>query len=290
MTTVAQAIGEATKRLEDAGIDDPRREARLLIGAALQKTPTQIFNAVDEAVSQSEEDQISSLITRRANGEPVAYILGEREFWSLSLVVNPATLIPRPDSETLIEMVLEHCSDQPPRRVLDLGTGSGCLLLAILSEFKQASGLGVDISAEAISVASENAKNLGLLDRSDFILGSWVKCVDATFDLIVSNPPYIPTQDIEALEKDVRAFEPMTALDGGADGLDMYRAIFSEINPVLSDDGIVVVEIGIGQRDDVCEIALSHGFELAHTRADIGGITRTLLFHKKSVGIRGGKR
>lgn len=290
MTTIAKAIAEATSNLESANVDDPRREARLLIGAALQKTPTQIFNSVDKIISQSNLDRISELVERRANGEPVAYILGEREFWSLPLMVSPATLIPRPDSETLIELVLEHYSDCPPGRILDLGTGSGCLLLALLSEFKMATGVGVDISADAIAVAAENAKRVGIFDRCDFLQGNWTKGQVNTFDLIVSNPPYIPTRDIDGLDKDVRAFEPMTALDGGDDGLDMYRAIFSAISQVLSADGKVVVEIGIGQRDDVCGIALSHGFDLVQVRADIGGIIRGLMFHKKGVGITGGKR
>ena len=255
MTTIAKAIAEATSNLESVNVDDPRREARLLIGAALQKTSTQIFNSVDEIISQSNLDRISELLSRRANGEPVAYILGEREFWSLPLMVSPATLIPRPDSETLIELVLEHYSDCPPGRILDLGTGSGCLLLALLSEFKMATGVGVDISADAIAVAAENAKRVELFDRSDFLQGNWTKGQVNTFDLIVSNPPYIPTRDIDGLDKDVRAFEPMTALDGGDDGLDMYRAIFSAISQVLAADGKVVVEIGIGQRDDMCGIA-----------------------------------
>ncbi|MDA8637571.1 peptide chain release factor N(5)-glutamine methyltransferase [Rhodospirillales bacterium] len=290
MTTIAKAIAEATSNLESANVDDPRREARLLIGAALQKTSTQIFNSVDEIISQSNLDRISELLSRRANGEPVAYILGEREFWSLPLMVSPATLIPRPDSETLIELVLEHYSDCPPGRILDLGTGSGCLLLALLSEFKMATGVGVDISADAIAVAAENAKRVELFDRSDFLQGNWTKGQVNTFDLIVSNPPYIPTRDIDGLDKDVRAFEPMTALDGGDDGLDMYRAIFSAISQVLAADGKVVVENGIGQRDDVCRIALIHGFDLVQARADIGGIIRGLMFHKKGVGITGGKR
>ena len=290
MTTIAKAIAEATSNLESANVDDPRREARLLIGAALQKTSTQIFNSVDEIISQSNLDRISELLSRRANGEPVAYILGEREFWSLPLMVSPATLIPRPDSETLIELVLEHYSDCPPGRILDLGTGSGCLLLALLSEFKMATGVGVDISADAIAVAAENAKRVELFDRSDFLQGNWTKGQVNTFDLIVSNPPYIPTRDIDGLDKDVRAFEPMTALDGGDDGLDMYRAIFSAISQVLAADGKVVVEIGIGQRDDVCGIALINGFDLVKARADIGGIIRGLMFHKKGVGITGGKR
>lgn len=288
MTTVAQAIAASAASLAKVGVEDPRREARLLIGAALNKTPTQIFNDPDEVLSQSDHDAISVMIARRAKGEPAAYILGEREFWSLPLMVNAATLIPRPDSETLIELILDHHTDRSPGRILDLGTGSGCLLLALLSEFKEASGLGVDLSADAIAVASENAKRVGLDDRCDFILCSWAEDVVDTFDLIVSNPPYIPTRDIEELDKDVRVFEPMVALDGGADGLDMYRAIFTQLNRVLADDGRIVVEIGIGQRNDVCEIAKSNDFTMIDTREDIGGIIRALIFHKKGVGITGG--
>lgn len=287
MTTVAQAIVASAASLEEAGVDDPRREARLLIGAALDKTPTQIFNAPDEMLAASEHDLIAAMVARRKNGEPVAYILGEREFWSLPLAVNAATLIPRPDTETLIELVLDHYTGNPPGHILDLGTGSGCLLLALLSEFKEASGVGVDISSDAIAVASGNARRVGLDDRCDFILGSWTEGIVDTFDLVVSNPPYIPTQDIAALDKDVRAFEPMAALDGGADGLNMYRAIFAQINRVLANEGLIVVEIGIGQRNDVNEIAKNSGFYLVEERKDIGGIVRALKFCKKSVGITG---
>lgn len=290
MTTIAEAIAVSADRLMQAAVDDPRREARLLVGVALNKTPTQVFNAVDEVISGDDLEKINTMIARRADGEPAAYILGEREFWSLPFKVSPATLIPRPDSETLIELILDHCAKEVPQRILDLGTGSGCLLLALLSEFKNAYGVGVDISADAIAVATANAEDIGMSDRCDFVLGSWMENLLDTFDLIVSNPPYIPTRDIDILDQGVRTFEPMTALDGGDDGLDMYRAIFLSLDRVLSDDGCVVLEIGIGQREDVCRIAKAHGFDLIKHREDIGGIIRALLFRKKSVGNTEGKR
>lgn len=290
MITVADAIAEATSRLQSANVDDPRREARLLIGAGLKKTPTQVFNDIDDEISDADANLIESLVSRRVDGEPSAYILGEREFWSLPLKISPATLIPRPDTETLVELVLETCEGASPRRILDLGTGSGCLILALLSEYTDASGVGVDISPEALAVAMENAERNGLAQRCQFVQGSWTDNVDDLFDLVVSNPPYIPKRDIEHLDKGVREFEPHSALDGGDDGLDMYRAIFQGLDGVLSEDARVAVEIGIGQAEDVARIAEKSGFEWLNSREDISGIVRALMFAKKSVGNRGSKR
>jgi release factor glutamine methyltransferase len=290
MTTVAEAIAEATSRLQAANVDDARREARLLVGAALKKTPTQVFNDIDDEIGKADADLIGSFITRRSAGEPSAYILEEREFWSLPLKVSPATLIPRPDSETMVEMVLNDYDGLGPRRILDLGTGSGCLLLALLSEYPDATGVGVDISPEAVSVAIENAEQNDLSDRCQFIQGSWTDNIDEHFDLIVSNPPYIPKRDINDLEKDVREYEPHGALDGGEDGLDMYRAIFSTLNRVLSENGRMVVEIGISQAEDVVRIAEQNRLNWLNSRKDISGIVRVLMFAKKSVGNTGPKR
>lgn len=290
MTTVAEAIAEATSRLQAADVDDPRREARLLVGAALKKTPTQVFNDIDYEISEADADRIGSFVTRRVAGEPSAYILEEREFWSLPLKVSTGTLIPRPDSETLIELVLDDYDGLGPQRILDLGTGTGCLLLALLSEYPDASGVGVDISPEAISVAIENAEQNNLSDRCQFLQGSWTDNIDEYFDLIVSNPPYIPKHDINNLEKSVRAYEPLGALDGGVDGLDMYRAIFSRLDRALSVNARVVVEIGISQAEDVARIAEKNGFNWLNSRKDISGIVRVLMFTKKSVGNTGPKR
>lgn len=284
MTTIAEAIAEATPRLQAANVDDARREARLLVGGALKKTPTQVFNDIDHEIGKDDADRIDSFVTRRAAGEPSAYILEEREFWSLPLKVSPATLIPRPDSETIVEMVLDDYDGLGPRRILDLGTGTGCLLLALLSEYPGASGVGVDISPGAVSVAIENAEQNDLSDRCQFIQGSWTDSIDEHFDLIVSNPPYIPKRDINDLEKDVRAYEPHGALDGGEDGLDMYRAIFSRLDRALSENGRVVVEIGIGQAEDVVRIAEQNRLNWLNSRKDISGIVRVLMFAKKSVG------
>ena len=290
MTTIAEAIAEATSRLQAADLDDPRREARLIVGAALKKTSTQVFNYINDEINETDAERIGSLVTRRVAGEPSAYIVGEREFWSLPLKVSPATLIPRPDSETLIEMVLDVYDEMRPRRILDLGTGSGCLLLALLGEYRNASGVGVDISSEAISVAIKNAEQNKLSDRCQFIQGSWTDKIEEHFDLIVSNPPYIPTRDINDLEKDVRAYEPLVALDGGEDGLDMYRAIFPKLDRVLSVNGHVAVEIGLGQAEDVVRIAEKNGFDWLNSRKDISGIVRVLMFAKKRVGNTEPKR
>ena len=290
MTTIGDSIAGAALVLAKAGIEDPRHDARLLVGLALKMTPTQVFNATNDPLPELAKDNILRIVSRRAKGEPVAHITGEREFWSLPFEVSSATLIPRPDSETLIELILDQHADRPPRRILDLGTGSGCLLLSLLSEYKSATGVGIDMSPDALNVAIRNAKRIGLESRSRFAVGSWMDGLSETFDLVISNPPYIPTDDICDLDSDVRAFEPISALDGGKDGLDMYRAIFAGLDHVLAPDGRAVVEIGISQRNGVSQIASDFGFGLVQTRDDIGGITRALMFDKKSVGIARGKR
>lgn len=290
MITVGELIKDAANVLEQAGIEDPRREARLLTAIALNKSITEIFNAFDDQICPNDAGLVSSAVGRRAIGEPVAYISGEREFWSIPLRVSPATLIPRPDTETLVELAIEQFREKPPQRILDLGTGTGCLLLALLSEFPDVTGIGVDISDDAIAVANQNAVDTGLSDRCKFTVGDWAGGIDDTFDLIVSNPPYIPSEDIDDLDREVKKYEPLSALDGGVDGLDMYRAILAGLDGVLEPNGHLLLEIGIGQQNDISRIAKESGFRLLTKRDDVSGIVRALMFYKKSVGIPEGKR
>lgn len=273
MTTVAQAITQGAARLEGLA-DNPRLEARLLLARALDVTQNDLIRDPHRAVDTA---AYVRLLDRRAAHEPVAHILGRREFWSLDFQVSPATLIPRPDSETLIEAaVAAFAGRPPPRRILDLGTGTGCLLLALLTEFPSAFGVGVDIQPRAAALARTNAVSLGLAGRAAFLAGSWSNAIDGRFDLIVSNPPYIPAPDIAGLMPEVALHEPVSALDGGPDGFDAYRAIFPRLALHLAPGGIAVLEFGIGQADILAGMARDHRFG-ASIRADLANIPRVIV-------------
>jgi release factor glutamine methyltransferase len=208
----------------------------------------------------------------------VAQLTGRREFWDLTFKVTQHTLDPRPDSEALIEAVLARFRDREQAlRVLDLGTGTGCLLLTLLKEYPNASGLGVDICPEALGVAQENALNLGLQPRVDFVQSCWAEQVKGMFDIVISNPPYIPTDAIEKLAPEVARFEPKLALDGGADGLDCYRTIVSQLPQLLSEEGMAVFEIGFGQAKELQAIVDGEGLQVVAIKEDLAHIPRCVL-------------
>ncbi len=220
---------------------------------------------------------LEPLIVRRLAREPLALIIGRREFWSLDFVVSTATLIPRPDSETVIEAALAAFADRtPPRRVLDFGTGTGCLLLAALTEFPAAFGIGVDRSAAAASVAAHNAARLGMADRAAFLCGDWAGALDGQFDLILCNPPYIPSSELSGLMPEVALYEPRAALDGGSDGFSAYRQLVPNLGSLLGPDGVAVLELGSGQADRVATLAREAGFSTT-PRLDLSGIVRVLV-------------
>jgi release factor glutamine methyltransferase len=232
-----------------------------------------------DASAPIEAVTFEALVARRAAREPLALILGRREFWSLEFAVSSATLIPRPDSETLIEAALAAFADRaPPRRVLDLGTGTGCLLLAALSEFRGAIGVGVDRSAAAAALAARNAASLGMADRATFVCGDWASALDGRFDLVVCNPPYIPSSDLRDLMPEVARYEPHSALDGGADGLAAYRRLLPELHRLLTPNGFAALELGAGQGETVAGLARDAGFS-ATMRKDLSGIVRVLGLH-----------
>ena len=268
-------------RLKTAGSDSPEADARLLTGAALGLDLTGLITAASRALTTTETDHLEALAQRRLAGEPVARILGIKEFWGLPLKLSAATLVPRPDTETVVERALELLrADGPlnrPLRVADLGTGSGAILLALLSELPHAQGFGTDISEQALETARDNAARLGLADRAIFLRCDFARGLDGAFDLIVSNPPYIRSADIAGLATEVRDHDPRAALDGGADGLDAYRTLISHSAGLLAPNGVLVVEAGQGQSADVEALMTAAGLTTAGPpKADLGGIPRAV--------------
>lgn len=276
---ISEVLSQASRRLADAGIDAARQDARILLSHVTGLTRAQLVTESETGLEQAVRARFDDLIARRACREPVSHILGLREFWSLPFAVNGTVLDPRPDSETLVEAALHHCLDMDaPVSVLDLGTGSGCLLLSLLSERPKAMGVGVDISSEALGIATRNADRLGLTARARFLRGDWGAAIDGSFDIIVCNPPYITKAEMSDLEPEVANFEPHLALDGGADGLSAYRRLLPEMRRLLSPSGIGVVEIGIGQRDAVVGIMDESGLAFLEVRKDLAGIDRCIIF------------
>jgi release factor glutamine methyltransferase len=279
--TIGDLLKEAAARLAEAGIDGAAREARLLLQAAGDlPIPTQIAFP-ERTMEAGTVARFRALVARRAGREPMAHILGQREFWSLAFKVTADTLDPRPDSETLVQAVLDQIADRAaPLRLVDFGTGTGCLLLALLHELPNASGLGVDASAAALAVAGDNARALGLAARASFRQGDWDEGISPAFDLALSNPPYIPSGEIAALQPEVAAFEPRLALDGGPDGLAPYRRLAPAAVRLLAAGGLAAFEVGRGQADSVAGIGRSAGLRHIATANDLGAVPRCVLFRK----------
>ena len=250
---------EIVRRLKDVS-DTPRLDARLLT----------------ESGGNLEEK-----INRRLNHEPVSKIIGKKGFWKSEFITSSNVLDPRPDSETIIESVLKYYSEKnKPYRILDIGVGSGCLLFSLLDEYPYAAGVGVDISPDALLVAEQNKGNrFATLFQKDLYDNHWTDDLDR-FDIIISNPPYIPSQDIKKLSPDVRLYDPIIALDGGQDGLDAYRALAQNLSSVLAPKGSIFLEIGQGQEQDVADIFVAAGFKFCQAFPDFGGIIRVVVFQK----------
>jgi release factor glutamine methyltransferase len=271
-------LEEASRRLAAAGVAAPRRDARLLLAAAMGIETGALFMQDDRPIAAAAADRFAAYLARRVAREPVSRILGHREFWSLAFQVTSATLDPRPDSEALIEAALELISDRDAAlRLLDLGTGSGCLLLALLSELPNATGLGVDRDPAAVAAAVANAAALGLGRRAAFQVGDWGRGLGARFDMVVANPPYIPAGDIAGLAPEVACYEPRGALAGGADGLDAYRALAVQLDGLLTDGGSAVLEFGHGQDPQVAALLCAAGLEIRGFRRDLGGLVRCVV-------------
>jgi release factor glutamine methyltransferase len=275
----AELLKEAAARFAAGRLDEPRREARLLLALALDCDASHLLDGADRAITVNETARFEAFVARRLRHEPYSRIAGKREFWSLEFALSPDTLDPRADSETLIETALTLIPDRAaPLRILDLGTGSGALLLALLSELPSAWGVGVDIAPGAGRTARRNAAALGLDDRGHFLAGDWSAALRWQADLILANPPYIKAEELDHLAREVALYDPKRALDGGFDGLQAYREIAAMCRESLRPGGYVVLEIGAGRTRDVEAIMVKAGFGLLTSRHDLGGIERCLVF------------
>jgi release factor glutamine methyltransferase len=276
--TVGEALASLTARFAAAGIDTAKLDARVLIGHVLGIEPIQVFSRPERVLGADEAASLEAAALRRERREPMAHITGRREFWSLTFEVTADTLDPRADSETVVEAVLETVADRTrPLRLLDFGTGTGCLLLSLLSELPNATGLGIDRSEAALEVARRNAQSLGMAQRTEFRRGDWGRGLDGLFDVIVSNPPYIPDEDVAGLAPEVAAFEPRGALAGGPDGLDCYRTLIPDAARLLRPGGLLALEVGLGQAAPVGELVLQQGLRFQGARRDLAGIERCVL-------------
>jgi release factor glutamine methyltransferase len=276
-TARSEALASLEKTFKIAGIENPAREARVSLCAASGISPVALIVEPREPLG-SAAWKVQEVAKRRATGEPLSRIVGKREFWGLSFAITPHVLDPRPETETIVEAALSILSDrrEDQLRLLDLGVGSGALLCALLTEFAAARGIGVDISGDAADVAQGNLNACGLSLRAEIRVGDWTSGLEGRFDLIVSNPPYIPTADLAGLPREVRDFDPRLALDGGIDGLAAYRRILTESRRILAPRGWLLVEFGIGQATDVCAIANQCGFTDVRTYQDLAGADRVV--------------
>lgn len=279
--TIAEAREMARSAFAGHGLAAASLEARFLI-EALTGLPSRVTTNFerDHPIDAGQIPRLHEWIDRRLAGEPLDRILGSRAFWSLEFGLNRQTLSPRADTETLVEAALRLLPSLGTTDpvILDLGTGSGAILIAILHECAAARGIGVDLAEEALTMARRNSLRNGVADRAVFICGRWAESLTGPFDLVISNPPYIPTGDIAGLEREVREHDPVLALDGGADGLAAYRLIADGLDRILTGKGKVILEIGAGQQDDVARIMEGAGFQLASIRSDLGGHPRALCF------------
>jgi release factor glutamine methyltransferase len=276
--SVGAFLCQAGQLLRAAAIESPRLEARLLLGHAMGLSPEALLRDPRAPVAAAAAARFRVALEGRLAGRPVAHLIGEQGFWTLDLAVSPATLIPRPDSETLVEAALDLFPEAAaPLRVLDLGTGTGCLLLAVLAERPAAFGIGVDLVPAAAALAARNAARHGLAGRAAFLAGDWAEALAGRFELVLSNPPYIESAAIAGLMPEVARHEPRSALDGGADGLHAYRAVIAALPGLLGAGGRAVLELGQGQRAAVAGLAEARGLAVLGCRADLGGIERALV-------------
>jgi release factor glutamine methyltransferase len=278
--SVSEGLNLVAQAFRSAGIEDADVDARVLIGHALHLDRARLITQSDRILEAREVNMISALAARRSNREPVSRILGQKEFWSIELTITPDVLVPRPETETVVEGALDFVVRGGLRmeklRILDIGAGSGALLLALLRELPNATGVGTDISVAALDVARGNAARSGVAGRCIFVASNIASSVEGPFDLLVSNPPYIEHDEIVSLAPEVRNYDPAVALDGGADGLAAYRSIASDVRRLLAPGGRMFVELGAGQETAVRELFTNVGLTVGVARKDLAGIPRVL--------------
>lgn len=276
--TIGLAVELTAKELTAAGFDEPRRYARRLLAAALSLSPTEVFAHPERGLGPAQQARIADMLKRVVAREPLSRIIGAREFWGLEFLLSADTLDPRPETETVVEAVLRRLPARSlPYRFLDLGTGTGCILLALLAEFPEAAGFGIDIAPGAACTARHNAARLGLAERAKFAVGSWAQAVSGRFDVVVANPPYIPGPDLPGLPPEVREHDPRPALDGGPDGLAAYRAIAADLPRLLAPAGLFACEIGSTQADAVSEVLAKAGLQPDEIALDLAGLPRCVV-------------
>ena len=291
--TVGSLLDDAAARLSQAGVDEPRRMARRAVGAVLEISAAEMLSHPERLVEDVQVDQVRLSLDRMVAREPLSRILGHREFWGLEFALSTDTFDPRPETETVVEAVLRRFPDQDKLlRLLDLGTGTGCIVLALLSEFRNAVGFGVDLSAGAATTARHNAGSLGFADRAHFLVGDWGTAIRGKFDAIIANPPYIPDTLLAGLPREVVLHDPHLALSGGEDGLQAYRSLAMDLGRLLRPKAFFFGEIGLGQERAVAAIIRASGLVIDGYENDLGGTARCVVARadssapQKSVGMR----
>lgn len=280
MTTLVALWTEVRKRLEAAGVDSPVVDARLLIEAGAGVDRIEIIADPRRELTEAQVAAVDALTRRREAREPISHILGKKAFWTFEVAVTRDVLTPRPETELLVEAAVRLLPKDSPARVLDLGVGSGAIILAVLAERPFTTGLGVDVSEAALAVARANAERLGLSDRLELRQGDWTEGLEGQFHLVLSNPPYIPADEIAGLQPEVARHEPRLALDGGADGLAAYRRILSQLDRVLAPGGTFAFEVGRGQAENVRALAEAAGYATDAPLSDIAGVARVVTGHR----------
>jgi len=279
---IQQSLVEAQEILKEAGIDSYKLDAETLLFELLNIDKAGYYKDPKRELSSTEQQDFHNLLKKRVKREPVAKIIGKKEFYSLEFLTSQATLDPRPDTETLIDTARKHLNNENKLDILELGTGTGCIIITLLKYFKVSRGTSVDISTEALNIAHQNAKKHQLLERLTLLESNMFEKVDSEYDLIISNPPYIDKAEILELEPEVKDYDPILALDGGTDGLDFYREIAQTSKIYLKENGLVILEIGCTQQKSVTEIFKKEGFFLEESKHDLAGLARCLVFKQKA--------
>jgi len=280
LQNIGQVWREAKTQLEKADIKTASLDAKILTEFAFNFCGLDLALKEKEIPNTKQLEKLNQYISRRLSGEPIARIIGKKEFYSLNFTLNEATLVPRPESEILVDLTLKNLKDISSPKILELGVGSGCIIISILAHALKAKATGVDLSEKALLIAKKNATLNRVENRVEFIQGSWFEPIEEKFNIIISNPPYIKSSEIADLQKEVRLFDPSLALDGGNDGLEPYKEIAKTAKEYLFNDGLVIVEFGQGQEKSIKEIFIAQNFSFIGEYRDLAGIIRAIIVKK----------